>query len=104
MKAILIDPVAREVKGIEIDPTKLNAAFGGKKTLLLTEMIGQSLVLYHNGIVYAVGGQKSFWFEGVKQSILGKGLLVGREKGKWPAPITLNARDVECLVRFSSDK
>jgi hypothetical protein len=51
MKAILIDPMRREVKGIEVDPTRLNEVFGSgnKKVSLLTRLCRhhQTTVLYY---------------------------------------------------------
>jgi len=97
MKAILIDPTQRELRGIEVQSHELSAAFGAKKILLLTKMIGWHNVLYHDGL-----GSISacFWFEGVRSRINGKALLLGRDKGKWPVSTTMTVKDVECLVKF----
>jgi hypothetical protein len=99
LKAILIDPTKREIKGIEIDPSKapLTSAFGNKKILLLTTAVNPRLMLCYNGNA----DPPSFWFIN-KYIIVGKALLVGRENGNWPAPIALNVKDIECLVRFAS--
>ena len=100
MKAILIDPTRREVRGIEVEPTNIAGAFGGTtKTLLLTSMVGWDKILYFNG--YALqNGQHPFWFQGCSQVISGKALLLGRVKGQWPVPTQLSVREAEQLVRF----
>ena len=97
MKAILIDPTKREIKGIEID--SISAAFGNKKVMLVTKMIGQTLVLCYDAHARL---PSFFWYYGVRDAIQSKGILLGRERGVWPVPITLDVRDVECLVKFGS--
>lgn len=101
MKAILIDPTRHEVKGIEVDPllhNTISSALGGGKILIVSKMLDWGLVLYYNGHAKP----PSFWFEGIPSIIHGKAIVFGRERGKWPVPITLIAKDIECLVRFSS--
>lgn len=103
MKAILINPERREVTGIEIQHRELYAAFGSKKVFLAQKMMGRNHVLYYDA-TQSCKITKSFWIEGVQSIIFGKGLLLGREAGKWPVSSTMSARDVECLVRFGSSR
>lgn len=101
MKAILINPERREVTGIEVQPNKISAAFGSRKVFLASKTIGRSHVLYYDAMQSNTIA-KSFWIEGVQSIIFGKAFLLGREAGLKLTSSTLSARDVECLVRFTS--
>ncbi len=99
MKAILIDPVRREVKGISVEMPDIRSLYKG--AMLLQAMIGFDRVMYHAGNGPETM-QAFFWFKGLNQVVYGKGLLLGRNKGQWPIATTLTVREVECLVRFLS--
>lgn len=103
MKAILIDPTRREVRGIEVEATAINAAINNRqtKTLILQTMIGFDKMLFYDGHARAQPSP-GFWLKGVRHHIVGRGLLLGRQKGQWPVATALTVREVECLVRFDS--
>jgi hypothetical protein len=99
VKAILIDPSKREIKGIEIDVPGISLMY--KKAVLLQAMIGQERILYYDGTCQA-SQQDPFWLFGMPRVVYGKGLLLGRTKDQCPVATTLTTKDVECLVRFRS--
>ena len=99
MKAIVIDPVKREVKGIEIELLGVHLMY--KDAILVQTMIGLPHIMYSDGRGIDTK-QNPFWFKGLNKVIYGKGLLLGRNKGQWPVATMLSVREVECLVKFPS--
>jgi hypothetical protein len=107
MKAILIDPTKREVRGIEVELTTLSSAFTSgphsepvKVALTMTKLTKGLLVSN------AWKGFSGHWFGLVGSGlspIHGRGLLLGYERdGQGLISTTLTVREVEKQVRFGS--
>lgn len=108
MKAILIDPIRREVRGIEVELMTLSCAFTSgpqdkpvKVALTMTKLSKGLLVTnqwrgFTNGHWFGIVGSGL-------SPICSRGLLLGYERdGKGLVSTTLTVREVEQQVRFGS--
>lgn len=100
MKAILIDPKRREVKGIEIaiNHDAFSAVFRGGMGWACNPYLSDN-VLYFGLYVFPPAGQKTFMLKGYPKAVIGRGLLFGFS----PAGVTatkLTVREVENVVVF----
>jgi hypothetical protein len=102
LKAILIDPARREVRGIEVELTTLSHAFTNDKSVkvaLTMTKLAEGLLVSNR-----CGGSGGCWFRLIGSGlspIFGRGLLLGYERdGRGLVSTPLTVRDVERQVRF----
>lgn len=104
MRAILIDPAHRVVRGIEVAPDTLDKAFIDAKTSIPVDMTGFALnataMLFYdrNGVLKHPAD--FFHIEGYTGPVFGKGILMAHKQGYGPLGIETPSAEVEAIVGF----